>query len=237
LNDLDGLKLSAESIGLSNGEFEHIIVDGNSTDGSYEYAIDLSSRSNTRVIKQRTHSIYGAFNEGLDESKGEYVIYLFCGDTMNIDTVKNLVKLYGQYDIIACSCTQRKDEGIKYYYRSERDEISVSSMSILLSSLIVKLDKYKIVSGYDDNFKISADVDCILKILKTACKIIYVDDIIVNMEEYGVSSDNYFKKIKEHTIIKYRHGSIVSAMIYIPKRLLFDFLIIPVWIQVKRALR
>ena len=52
LNDLEGLILCATSIGLSDGEFEHIIVDGQSSDGSFEYAQTLSDRPFTRVINQ-----------------------------------------------------------------------------------------------------------------------------------------------------------------------------------------
>ena len=206
LNDFDGLVLCANSIGHSNGEFEHIIVDGHSTDGSYEYAEELSDRPYTQVIKQTSKYIYGAFNDGLRAASGKYVIFLHCGDEINLETVMSLVKNSESYELIAASCSQNSAHEVKYYYRSERNKISVNSMSILHPSLIIQRDKYNEVGGFDEYFKISADVDCIFKILKISKKVRYVDDLVTHMEEFGFSQSHYFKKLREHTLIKYRHG-------------------------------
>lgn len=233
LNDLNGLIVCSDSVGPSSGDFEHIIVDGDSSDGSLEYAQDLGSRPHTRVINQKTAFIYGAFNDGLNESRGQFVIYLHCGDRINLDIVMDLVRSFHDYDLIAGSCSQREGDLINLYYRSEREVLSASSMSILQPSLIIRLDKYREVGGFDEAFKISADVDCVLKILKTKCNVKYVDDLVVNMDEFGVSNNNYGRKLREHSVIKYRHGSILSALFYIPKRLMFDFVVIPLWIKIK----
>lgn len=236
LNDLEGLILCASSIGLSDGEFEHIIVDGQSSDGSFEYAQTLSDRPFTRVINQTSKYIYGAFNDGLAAASGRYVIYLHCGDKLDINLVLGLVRESDDADLIAGSCSQKQGERVVYYYRSERDQISASSMSILQPSLIIKLKKYRDVGGFDANLKVSADVDCVLKILKTGCKVHYVDDLVVHMEAFGISGSHYLQKLKDHTIIKYRHKNILSAIAYIPKRIIRDYLIIPVWIRIKKYL-
>ena len=235
LNDLDGLIYCCDSIGVSEGEFEHIIVDGHSTDGSFEYAQKFSARPFTRTIKQTSPSIYGAFNDGLYEAKGEHVIYLHCGDKLNLKLVMDLVRNFTDSDIIAASCSQKSGDDILNYYRSERDKISVASMSILQPSLIVRRSKYYQVGGFDNAFSISADVDCILKILKVSDKVSYVDDLIVNMEEFGISQKYYFKKLREHTIIKYRHGGLIQAFSYIPKRLALDYIVIPFWVIIKKV--
>ena len=234
LNDLDGLILCCNSIGLSEGEFEHIIVDGLSTDGSFEYAQKFSERPFTRTIKQTSPFIYGAFNDGLDEAKGEYVIYLHCGDELNLKLAMSLVRNSAGCDFIAASCSQRSGDDILNYYRSERDKISVASMSILQPSLIVRRLKYNQVGGFDNSFRISADVDCILKILKVCDEVRYVDDLIVNMEEFGLSQTHYFKKLREHTLIKYRHGGLIQALNHIPKRLTLDYIVIPFWVMAKK---
>ena len=234
LNDLEGLILCATSIGLSDGEFEHIIVDGQSSDGSFEYAQTLSDRPFTRVINQTSKYIYGAFNDGLAAASGRYVIYLHCGDELDINLVLGVVRESDDADLIACSCSQKQGAEIVHYYRSERDQISASSMSILQPSLIIKLKKYRDVGGFDVNLKVSADVDCVLKILKTSCKVRYVDDLVVHMEEFGVSGSHYLQKLKDHTIIKYRHKNIFSAIAYIPKRMVHDYIVIPAWIRFKK---
>lgn len=223
-------------MGKSNGDFEHIIVDGNSADGSFEYALKLSKKPFTKAFKQTSKYIYGAFNDGLAQAKGEYVIFLHCGDILDLNIVLKLVKEYDD-DLIACSCSQKQGKKIVHYYRSKRDQISAASMSILQPSLLIKLKKYREVGGFDEKLKISADVDCVLKILKSNCKSRYVDDLVVHMEEFGASGSQYFTKLKDHTVIKYRHRNIFSAAAYIPIRLFRDFIIIPIWITVKKYLK
>ena len=87
--------LCTNSVGISNGEFEHIIIDGNSTDGSYEYAEKLSERPHTKVLKQTSKYIYGAFNDALRVASDEKTLFglLHCGDEINIETVMKLIKI------------------------------------------------------------------------------------------------------------------------------------------------
>jgi glycosyltransferase involved in cell wall biosynthesis len=236
LNDLQGLKLCANSIGVSTGEFEHIIVDGGSSDGSFEYAIQLASRPFTRVIKQRSNGIYGAFNDGLSVAEGYYIIYLHCGDELYLDAVINLVRAEDGCDVIAASCSQKIGDTVQTYLRSSRSKLSPASMSILQPSLIIRREKYYEVGGFDNFFRISADVDCVLKILNLGSDIRYSDEIVVHMEEFGLSKESYFRKLWEHTIIKFRHSSIFRSALHIPQKLFLDFLVIPVLMFFKRRL-
>ena len=70
LNDYKGLVKSISSIIIPNGEFEHIIVDGGSTDGSFEYAKEYSSNKDIQLLKQKSDGLYGAFNDGLKKPEG-----------------------------------------------------------------------------------------------------------------------------------------------------------------------
>ena len=237
LNDLEGLILCANSIGLSDGEFEHIIVDGQSLDGSFEYAQELSNRPYTRVIKQTSKYIYGAFNDGLSASNGKYIIYLHCGDELNINVVMNLVKDLNGCDLIAASCSQKSGDQVFHYYRSGRKKISPASMSILQPSLIIRRDKYNEVGGFDSSYKISADVDCVLKILKVSDNVCYVDDLVVHMEEFGLSKAHYFQKLREHTLIKFRHGPFYKALFHIPQKLFLDFILVPLWVFIRKRFK
>ncbi len=227
------MKVSSNSIGISKGDFEHLIIDGNSTDGSFEHAQMLSKQSSTRLKKQSSKYLYGAFNDGINASKGKYIIFLYCGDVININKVFNLINKFENFDLIAASCSQKINNKIITYLRSDRQKLSVDSMSILHSSLIISREKYYAVGGFDTRLKISSDVDCVLKIIKISKKIKYVDDVIVYMEEYALSKTHYFKKLKEHSIIKFRHGGLFKALVHIPKKLILDYIIVPLKLTVK----
>ena len=59
--------------------YEHIIVDGLSTDTTMVIANDEST-PRTRIVSQKDRGIYDAMNNGLDIANGDYVIFLNAGD-------------------------------------------------------------------------------------------------------------------------------------------------------------
>ncbi|RZJ49551.1 MAG: glycosyltransferase [Flavobacterium sp.] len=80
LNNLSGLQKTVKSI-LSQTfkEFEFIIVDGNSTDGSKEYIQEVSENL-SQWISEPDKGIYNAMNKGIRMAKGEYLCFLNSGD-------------------------------------------------------------------------------------------------------------------------------------------------------------
>lgn len=87
LNNRDGLKKTIESvISQTYREFEWIIIDGGSTDGSRElieeYADYLSY-----WVSEPDSGIYNGMNKGIRASNGEYLLFLNSGDYLYEDNV------------------------------------------------------------------------------------------------------------------------------------------------------
>ncbi len=60
---------------------ELICVDGGSTDGTYEFLLELAKKfDNVRVYKQKTKGIGGAKNEGIEQASGKYLAFLDADD-------------------------------------------------------------------------------------------------------------------------------------------------------------
>ena len=230
-NDLANLSYTLKNLKkIPEGIVEHIFIDGNSSDGSFEFIKKFKKLKNYKVLSQQSETIYGAFNEALQESQGIFIIFLHCGDILHLDEVLELISENSQSDVLACSCSQTLNPGNKsIYLRSERQKLSKNSTSILQSSLIIKLKKYKEVNFYDETLSVSSDVDCIIRIIKTGAKIKYFDDVICDMKGYGISNKKYFSKIFDHSIIKFRHVGFFHGITYVPKRILKDIFIIPLW--------
>lgn len=237
LNDIFGLKKTLASINLVDA-LELVIVDGGSTDGSWELAEEFSKSDNVTLIRQHSTGLYGAFNDGISLARGQRVLFLYCGDITDIAAVLAVVKENEDRDIIACSCTQRSREGkTRVYFRSERPKITDVSLSILHPTLIIKTDKYLQEGRFDERFLVSGDVDCILRMISNGASIIYLDTLIVDMAPWGVSNRLYLRKIYEHSIIRSRRVGFFSALIYMPKRLVKDFLLLPLWRRIRPFLR
>lgn len=80
LNDLEGLKRTAKSVLSQEGaDYEYVVLDGGSSDGSWEYIDSLKFRG----IKQKASDkgIYNAMNNAVVLASGEYCLFLNAGDT------------------------------------------------------------------------------------------------------------------------------------------------------------
>jgi glycosyltransferase involved in cell wall biosynthesis len=107
LNHLTGLKQTVESIfNQSSKDFEHLIIDGNSTDGSKKYIEGISDKL-AYWQSENDSGIYDAMNIGIKHATGEYLIFLNSGDIFyNDDVIKNVLELlvedivYGDIEIV-----------------------------------------------------------------------------------------------------------------------------------------
>ncbi|WP_305140405.1 glycosyltransferase, partial [Paramuribaculum intestinale] len=95
-------------------DFEYLIIDGASKDGTPKKAAEITGRYddiNVTIISEPDSGIYDAMNKGLDRAVGEYLIFLNAGDAFHdTDTLSVLSRaiesnnlpgiVYGQTDIV-----------------------------------------------------------------------------------------------------------------------------------------
>ncbi len=86
-NDKDGLLRTVESARKqSQSDWELLIKDGNSTDGTAELALSLSEEDpRIRLVEGRDRNLYDAMNIALAAATGEYVLFLNAGDVFHDD--------------------------------------------------------------------------------------------------------------------------------------------------------
>lgn len=92
LNNLDGLKKTMQSVFAQTfTDYEYIIIDGGSTDGSKEF-IEQNSARLTHWISEKDDGIYDALNKGSRLAFGQYIHHLNSGDTyLNDNSLKDLL--------------------------------------------------------------------------------------------------------------------------------------------------
>ena len=86
-NNLEGLKRTVESVvNQTWHEFEYIIIDGASNDGSAAY-IESQSHHFDYWESEKDSGIYNAMNKGIKVATGEYLLFLNSGDHLFNDSV------------------------------------------------------------------------------------------------------------------------------------------------------
>ncbi len=79
-NNLDGLRRTRESLlAQSNRDWQWVIVDGASTDGSAEVAMSWAA-PNVTPVSEPDRGIYDAMNKGLRLAAGDYLLMMNSGD-------------------------------------------------------------------------------------------------------------------------------------------------------------
>lgn len=86
-NNLDGLKQTVTSVSKqSYSDFEHLIIDGGSTDGALDYITEHAGNF-TYWCSEKDKGIYNAMNKGVKNAQGEYVLFLNSGDCLAHENV------------------------------------------------------------------------------------------------------------------------------------------------------
>lgn len=190
-NNRDGLKKTIESvINQSYQDFEYIVIDGGSTDGSagiikdYEAHIDY-------WVSEPDKGIYHAMNKGIEHAHGEYLNFMNSGDCFYDCNVLCNVSTYLTKDII---------EGYTYNIESSKssfkDEEFTPTMhfffggSLNHQACFIKKHLFKDHS-YDENYRIISDwiffIETIIFQNKTYK---YVPICITKFDGYGISASD-----------------------------------------------
>lgn len=94
LNNNLGLQKTLRSIqSQSYTDYEHIIIDANSTDGSLETIIKYTTETShlSYWISEPDKGIYDGMNKGIAHAKGEYIFFLNSGDFLFDDHVLDAI--------------------------------------------------------------------------------------------------------------------------------------------------
>jgi glycosyltransferase involved in cell wall biosynthesis len=107
-NNLEGLQKTVDSASSQTWQsFEHIIIDGGSTDGSVAYIASKSDRF-AYWVSEPDKGVYHAMNKGIAQASGEYLLFLNSGDhffsakalEQNHQAIKDQVIIYFNLQVV-----------------------------------------------------------------------------------------------------------------------------------------
>ncbi len=191
-NNLLGLKRTVESVvNQTWREFEYIIIDGGSTDGSAEY-IESQSNHIDYWVSEPDKGIYNAMNKGIKVATGEYLLFLNSGDFFfSKEVLKENNSCLKVYDIIYFSLNFKNTiESFVVSYPNQLDFSHFIKDSLPHPSSFIKANMFDLIGGYDENLKIVSDWKFfILCICKYNCTYFRIDKVLTTFCMDGMSSN------------------------------------------------
>ena len=177
--------------------YEIIVVDGRSTDGTIK-EIEKLKKNFSKIIIEKDKGLYDAMNKGSNLASGEWVIFLNSGDVFfNNQTLFNIFKQRVIKHDIIYGDTQVKYENLNYFANSSIFLKKTILMPFCHQSTIVKTDIVK-KNKFSLKYKYSSDFDffikCFLKKRKFYNSNLTISRVIAN----GLSDINRQKVYSEN---------------------------------------
>lgn len=160
LNNLPGLQKTVESV-LSQTwrEFEYIIIDGGSTDGSADYISGISNDL-TYWISEKDTGVYHAMNKGIEKSTGEYLLFLNSGDYLVDSNILKKVQpeLTGEGIIFGDLVSyDPENKSVFEKFPDHLDPVYVYEHSLPHPASFIKKELFGAIGKYNEQDKITSD--------------------------------------------------------------------------------
>ncbi len=190
-NNKNGLEKTIESvINQTYQDFEYIIIDGGSTDGSKDIIKKYKARL-THWISEPDNGIYHAMNKGWKQANGEYFLFLNSGDYLYSPTIINvIIPFLTDIDVLYGDTLQ--DFGYKKKIENYPDDYSLYNLlytslphqaSFIHKRILEKLD------GYDESFRIISDWLLFFRgIIELNIEFKKIKEIISVFDMHGISN-------------------------------------------------
>jgi hypothetical protein len=220
-NDAARLKRTIDSLShfYNDSRFEHIVVDGESTDGTDSLVAPLKCKANFKFSSGQDSGIYDAMNHGVSYSLSPLLLFLNCGDTI-IATPSELSVFLGL--LVACDGTVDLDitcfpvrqigtKGAKNAVPTclTNYKMPASHQGMVFARRFLQLNKY------NNSYKIAGDFDLYLRAARTGIFADTADIPFVAVEVDGVASANPLMAYGEYLKIAYLRLSGCSRIVAI----------------------
>lgn len=200
-------------------DFEHLIVDGASTDDTIIIARRMG-RPDVKIVSEPDNGLYDAMNKALRVARGQYVIFLNSGDAFHApDTLQHYAAaikaktpdiIYGDTDIVSIDGTK-----IGARHLSAPDILTLDSFSdgMLICHQAFMVRK-KIAPYYDTDYRFSADYDWTIRCIKASRpgNRVNLHRVVTDYLSDGLTDHNKKKSLIERFQIMAHHYGTFRAL-------------------------
>lgn len=193
-NNLEGLKKTFKSVvNQTFDDYEWIIIDGGSTDGSKEF-IEANQEKFSYWVSESDRGIYHAMNKGIRQAHGDYISFMNSGDYYAYrSTLANVFATNREADILFGYMI---NECLRNIYSPEAMTNNIPwfhlySTTIPHQSAFIRRSLFERVGMYDDSFKITGDCKFFMDaIICHRASYEFIPILVAIFDGNGISSQN-----------------------------------------------
>lgn len=202
-NNRDGLEMTINSVlGQTFQDYEYIIIDGGSTDGSIEVIKKYESQIDFWA-SEPDNGVYNAMNKGIGKASGDYLNFMNSGDTYHSSTVlETIAELHSENDLIIGG----------YYETGNGISHTIPPQDVTLLTLLKFTINHQATfikrslfdkRLYDESYVIMADAKFNFQsIILDNCSVKITEDIIADYDTNGISSNYELYKTERQRFLK-----------------------------------
>lgn len=199
---------------LSQGgaDFEYIIVDGGSTDGTVEIIKRHAEKdSRIRWTSERDDGISDAFNKGISLATGDIIGIINSDDSYFPETlqlVAGSAKAHPDCDVFHGDIVRRDQAGKDLFILKPLNvETSVwREMPVNHPATFVRRQAYDKIGRFDVALRYAMDYDLVLRLYTAGCRFCYVEKPLAAMRYGGASDTSFVKGLLEVFNVSVREG-------------------------------
>ncbi|MCM1035917.1 MAG: glycosyltransferase [Bacteroides sp.] len=194
------------------GLYEHIVVDGASTDGTQALVAAAAGADRRCLISEPDRGLYDAMNKGMALATGDYLIFLNSGDKFHSTDTLQLIAdtimredypgvVYGQTDLVDDS---GRRIGPRHLTAPERLEYADFALGMLVchQAFVVLA---RIAPRYSMQYRFSADYDWCVQCLQHSRRNVYTGAVLIDYLSEGLTTANRRASLMERFRIMCRY--------------------------------
>lgn len=208
-NNKKTIKDAIESVlAQSYKNIEYIVVDGASTDGTVD-TIKLYGDQISTFVSEQDKGIYDGLNKGIALATGDVIGILHSDDIYaSKDAIKEVADMFsadttleGVYGDLIYTLKEDTTKTLRYWKSCNfKPSLLKQGWMPAHPTFFLKKDIYKKYGAFDLDFKIAADYDFMLRVLKENIRVSYLPKVLYKMRMGGESNKslkNILKKSSE----------------------------------------
>ena len=199
--------------------YEYLLIDGGSKDNTVAKA-KASGIEFAHIVSEPDNGLYDAMNKGMALATGDYLCFLNAGDAFyapdTLQTIANTAMAEETLPDVLYGETAEVDESRNFVrmrrlqtpkeltWRSFKDGMMVCHQAFYAKRTIAPM--------YDLQYRLSADVDWCIRVMKQAKKLVNVNATVVNYLRNGLSLQHHRASLKERFWIMSKHYGLIPTI-------------------------